>query len=180
MIISSLLPKTLYGFKFYVLFLIAILSLGLIWVFMLVPDKTDDVTDIDKIAYRICHNDNVDPSSMEKMRLFLFRTEEVRFENDLDLQEYLCGNCRNCEFPFDDKQFKAIFGMTKKFFHQTIKTDLLGYLMKNSRFRKYLKKIDTNNPNFGYNKNTGRIVLQNPKNLRETLETNVLRKDILP
>jgi hypothetical protein len=164
--------------KKYVLWLTIGLSLALGLVYVLIPSLEGDAVDIDKIGRRFCNNESLDPDDLALLKDHLFNTEQIDFQDITEMQDYLCGNCRDCFFPKGDKEIKNFFGVSVEYFHSQMKKNILKTLPKTERIKRFLKKV--NNPDLGLNNKTGRLVLKNTQNAKETLETNVLFKDILP
>lgn len=167
------------GFKIYVLLFVIGVSLALGLVFILTLDQDSDAVDIDKIGRDFCKNPNLDPTDLERLKTHLLNTEQIDFQDINEMQDYLCGTCKDCFFPNDEKSFLKWFGVSKKIFHDNVKKRILKTLLSSSeRIRKFLKK--TNNPDIGINQKTGRVVLKNTRNAQETLETNLFIKNFLP
>lgn len=164
------------GFKMYVLLLVIGVSLALGLVFILTLDQDSDAVDIDKIGRNFCNNPNLDPDDLERLKTHLFNTENVEFQDITEMQDYLCGTCKDCFFPKGDKEIKKYFGVSMDYFHRVMKKNFIRNLVKTDRVKKFLKRVD--NPDLGFNKKTGRVVLKNTRTPSDVLETNQLLKNI--
>jgi hypothetical protein len=166
-------------FRLYALWIVIGLALVAAMIYVFVPSSEGDAVDIDKIGRRFCNNESLDPDDLARLKDHLFNTEQIDFQDITEMQEYLCGNCKDCFFPDNDASFLKWFGVSKKRFHDKIKKRILNDLQNSSgRIRKFLKK--SNNPDIGINKNTGRIMLKSRRDTKEILETNLLLKNFLP
>ena len=148
------------------------ICLGLMFLFGIVLQ--DDQQKFKDLQNRFCSEEKLSSNEISELLDLVLKLEKVKIDNTTELTEYLCGKCRNCVFPKDEKMIKKVFGVEMRIFHEQIKQKIKQAAVKNERLRKFLKRYD--NPDIGYNSQTQRIVLKSRTN-SETIETNLLLQD---
>lgn len=93
------------------------LSLGLFFGMMLQNDQQR----FKDLQNRFCNQAKLDQSEITELQDLVLKLENVKVFNINELQEYLCGKCRNCVFPKDAKMIKKIFGVEMRVFHEQVK-----------------------------------------------------------
>ncbi len=144
------------------------LGIGLVLVagLMLMAKLTlSEKTDYAEIKYKICHDQPLSPEELAQIAELLFKSENVNLTDLHQIREYLCGNKKDYHFP-DEKYLAKMLNLGEREFHALKKK--ISALSE-----QWIKKLRAKNPDIGYNKATGKIVLKSQLDGR-TIETDLL------
>lgn len=133
---------------------------------MLMAKLTDtEKTDYAELKYKVCHDQPLTPEELLKLSELVLKSEGLNLTDLTDIREYLCANKKDYHFP-DEKYLANRLNIQVKDIH-TIKDEILASALK------WIKKLRAKNPDIGYNKVTGKIVLKSRLDGR-TIETDLL------
>ncbi len=142
------------------------ISLGLVAGLMLMAKLTlSEKTDYAQIKYKICHDQPLSPEELVQIAELLLKSDNVNLTDLHQIREYLCGNKKDYHFP-DEKHLAKMLNINVKSFH-AIKEEIL------TASEKWVRKLRAKNPDLGYNKATGKVVLKSRLDGR-TIETDLL------
>ncbi len=146
------------------------ISLGLVAGLMLMAKLTlSEKTDYAQIKYKICHDQPLSPEELVQIAELLLKSDNVNLTDLHQIREYLCGNKKDNHFP--DENFLAKLLGTKDI--HRVKESI------KKKTKSWQQKINSHNPDIGYNRKTGKLVLKNPLN-GKTVETNLIFDSFIP
>lgn len=162
---ALLVPKTRWAVWFGAL---TVLFLGLLIVFIVQLTKTEK-TDFERIKAKVCQNESLNPEELARIIQLIAQSENVDLTDLNEIREYLCFGKKDYHFP--DEKFLAKFLGTR---------DIHGVKEHIKKLtKKWQKKINAHNPDIGYNRKTGKLVLKNPSS-GKTVETDLFLDSFIP
>ncbi len=143
------------------LIVLGIILLGLWFVFMVSLSKSEK-SDYGEIKDKICNYQDINPDELALMIDLLLKSEDRRFTEIDDIRDFLCNNHKDMLFP-DKKHLARLLGTSD--IHK-VKEEVKKLASR------WMKKINTTNPNIGINKKTKNLVLEHP-DTKKRIETNI-------